>query len=105
MSVCCVISSYVHKLSDYLFQGQEWIDNVRRCLKIALLSNTAVYNSRNCNLIEDYAFSTHPTCYVNNGFCKIITSLRNIRGLLKVFDFSDFLTKRAIAQVTACMSI
>ena len=81
-------------------QGQLWIKKVRVCLKTNLYNNTAVYNSHNCSLIIDYAFSTHPTCYVDSGFCQIATSITDLKGLISVFDFSDFFSKRAIAQVS-----
>ena len=82
-----------------VLQGQEWIKKVRLCLKTKLYNNTAVYNSRNCSLIIDYAFSTHPTCYVDSGFCHIVASLHNLRAFSKVFVPTDFFSKRALAQV------
>ena len=72
------------------------------CLETALY-NSAVYRNPNstCEDIKDYAFKTHPQCYVQSGFCSVmLTSLTNLKCLFKDFDVSDFFSKLAIEQVS-----
>ena len=81
-------------------QGQAWVNGVRICLMQEIL-NSAVYNNNGtCQELLEFAYGSHPDCYVNNGFCTdILQSLTNIGCLTDVLDFSDILTRLGIQQV------
>lgn len=52
-------------------EGQLWIGNVATCLQLSLLPYMKENITMSCDEIKEVAFSTHPACYVNNGFCKL----------------------------------
>ncbi|XP_019856292.1 PREDICTED: uncharacterized protein LOC109584838 [Amphimedon queenslandica] len=80
--------------------GQQWINKVRICLETALVNSTVYRNNATCEDIKDYAFKTHPQCYLDAGFCSVILdSPTNLYCLYKVFDVKDFFSKLAINQV------
>lgn len=57
------------RLSD---AGQEWMVDVMLCLQRKLVPQaTGMTNITTCAELEDYAFSTHPQCYVDSGFCAL----------------------------------
>jgi hypothetical protein len=81
-------------------QGQKWINNVRICLETALINSNVYKNKGTCQDILNYGFSTHPHCYLVNGFCSVMLgSANNLYCLTKVFDLSDFMSKLAVNQV------
>ena len=65
--------------------------------------DSSLYNSDSttCEELEDFAFGSHPQCYVDNGFCTdILLSFQNLRCLAsEVFIYRDFLNKQALDQV------
>ena len=82
-------------------QGQAWVNGVRICLMQEIL-NSAVYNNNGtCQELLEFAYGSHPECYVDNGFCTdIFLSLTNLNCLIDdVLDFFDILTKLGIQQV------
>jgi hypothetical protein len=85
--------------SVFLKKGKDWVDGVRKCL----MSNLSKNLTLTCPKIKTYAFETHVGCYLNPGFgaksfCEIL-SLNNIWGLLKTYEFQDFLSTDAFGQV------
>ena len=82
-------------------QGQAWVNGVRICLMQEIL-NSAVYNNNGtCKELLEFAYGSHPDCYVDNGFCTdILGSLKNLVCLgIDVLDVSDILTKLGRQQV------
>ena len=65
------------------------------------LINSAVYkNKGTCQELFRFAFSSHPECYANNGFCTDILLIRtNLCCLRHVYELTDFLTLQAFHQV------
>ena len=64
--------------------------------------NSAVYNNNGtCEELLEFAYGSHPDCYVHNGFCTyIFLSLTNLDCLIDdVLDDSDILTRLGIQQV------
>ena len=54
-----------------------------------------------CEEIMNYAFDTHPECYVSAGFCQdIALSWGNMRALFHTFDLQDALSSRFWKQVS-----
>jgi hypothetical protein len=47
-----------------------------QCLQRALVPEVegAAVNNTTCTELEDYALSTHPACYIDNGFCELPVS-------------------------------
>lgn len=54
-------------------EGQTWMEKVMLCLQRDLVPY-ALGGSKsfaNCSALNDYAFSTHPKCYVHSGLCTL----------------------------------
>lgn len=49
-------------------EAQAWLRRVRRCLILALDEKD---QSNNCESIEQNGFDSHPSCYVQTGFCDL----------------------------------
>ena len=68
--------------------------------------NSKLYrtNSATCKQLRKFAFDSHPSCYVNNGFCSDILVSPLCQNLIclgvKVFDVRDFIDKQALEQVS-----
>ena len=71
---------------------------------MSAITTSSIYNSSstNCKDLERVGFASHPTCYVDNGFCTdILTSSTNLVCLGKdVLEFRDFFNKLAVNQVS-----
>ena len=66
----------------------------------ALLNSTVYQSNGTCSKLERFAFSSHSSCYVDNGFCSdILLNATNLYCVSRVFDYSDFFNRRAIQQV------
>lgn len=91
---------FLDKFDIFPEEGKLWVDNVLVCLKESLKTT---YNDNNavCNDIFNIAFDSHPRCYVDNGFCKLlITSpFRFPSALFRVYQLKDFARKKSIQQV------
>ena len=62
-----------------------------------------------CKQLEDFAFKSHPSCYVSNGFCSDIlvsTWCQNLVCLgAEVFVWRDFFNKKALDQVSQAIFV
>jgi len=56
-------------LDKYSAAGQTFIWNTMHCLQLAL--RDAINCDSTCDQVNDAAFDSHPTCYVNSGFCDL----------------------------------
>ena len=67
----------------------------------AILNSTVYQSNGTCSELDEFAFSSHSSCYVDNGFCTdILLNDTNLHCLsFRVFDYSDFLNRLAIQQV------
>jgi len=52
-------------------EGRAWMRRVRRCLVTSL---DAVERGNDCQSIEESGLGTHPSCYVDTGFCELPVS-------------------------------
>ncbi|KAL1968216.1 hypothetical protein VTN77DRAFT_2051 [Rasamsonia byssochlamydoides] len=79
--------------------GQAWMEHVMLCLqrKLVPYADGAVQNSNvTCEEIKEYAFSTHPGCYVHSGLCTLpvsdweaivsIVTIPQLFGSLEAFE-------------------
>ena len=61
-------------------------------------------NNATCEQLKDFAFNSHPSCYVSNGFCSdiLVSPLcQNVVCLgTEVFVWRDFINKQALEQVS-----
>ena len=82
-------------------QGQAWVNGVRICLMQKILNSTVYNNNGTCEELLEFAYGSHPGCYVDNGFCTdIFLNLTNLECLIDdVLDLSDILTRLGIQQV------
>lgn len=52
-------------------EGQAWVTNTMLCLQRALVPYATGAKSTSCSALKDYAFGTHPACYIDNGVCTL----------------------------------
>lgn len=52
-------------------EGQAWVTNTMLCLQRALVPYAKGQKSTSCDKLKEYAFGTHPECYVNSGVCSL----------------------------------
>ena len=63
-----------------------WIEGVRSCLMKAILTSDVYINVGTCEDLKNFAFDSHPKCYVDNGFCSdILLDATNLRALFQLF--------------------
>lgn len=92
---CSLFDDSAPDMSD---AGRQWIDDTRLCLQDALVPYTKATAGREgegesaatCDEIREFAFATHPACYVDSGVCTLpatdwgvivrIVSLRELFG-------------------------
>ena len=87
---CLAFSANLDKFSP---RGQEWVLDTMQCLQRALVPEAEgapqAANITTCAELDDYALSTHPACYIDNGFCELPVSdweeLVRIIGLKTAF--------------------
>ena len=73
-----------------IFQGQKWINNVRLCLEDQLLHSSVYAHNSSCKELNKFGYSTHPYCYVDNGFCQVVlTDKQNLDALFTTVTVSD----------------
>jgi len=63
--------------------GQQWMINTMHCLQTALVFD-AIANATTCQALEDEAFGTHASCYIDNGLCSL--GLHNWVAILEIVD-------------------
>lgn len=76
----------------------DWIGGVRKCLMRALIPEVEKAGAT-CAGLKEFAFESHPGCYVEHGFCDIVTSPCNWDGLYKVFELEDLFTEESWEQI------
>jgi hypothetical protein len=77
-------------------KGQTWMTNVMLCLQQDLVPYAlgAAQGFSDCQALQDFAFSTHPTCYVDSGLCALPVTdweaiVEKIVGVTTLFDSWD----------------
>jgi hypothetical protein len=83
--------------------GQTWVTNTMLCLQRDLVIYGDGSQTTTCSALKDYAFGTHPDCYVKSGVCllpptdwKIIT---DTVGFNQLFDDADAIKATLLAAV------
>ena len=64
---CKLFTQNTEKFSP---KGELWLENVRKCLQMALVP-TIEQSNVDCKKIRDDAFGSHASCYVNSGLCEL----------------------------------
>ena len=75
---------YDESYGKFSKEGQEWVNNVRKCLQNELALHVRPWSDSNCEEIEKIAFDSHTPCYLHPGGEKGFCSL-GIKDQLKVF--------------------
>jgi hypothetical protein len=77
-------------------EGQTWMTNVMLCLQRDLVPYVlgAAQGFSDCQALENFAFSTHPVCYVDSGLCALPVTdweaiVEKIVGVTTLFDSWD----------------
>ncbi|KAK0644287.1 hypothetical protein B0T16DRAFT_513668 [Cercophora newfieldiana] len=90
-------------LAKYSAAGQTFIWNTMHCLQVAL--RDAINCDSTCGQVNDAAFDSHPTCYVNSGFCDLPPG--DVWQLIKTVNM-DLVGTQSIKQILqtggACVS-
>jgi len=69
--------------NSFSVAGQTWIKATLLCLQVDIVAIVfANYPNLNCNLLSDLAFASHPSCYVNSGFCNIPLDWGHVIGVV-----------------------
>lgn len=70
--------------------GQAWVTNTMLCLQRDLVIYGDGSQTTTCSALEDYAFGTHPDCYVNSGLCTLPPTdwwiIVNTVGITQLFN-------------------
>lgn len=71
-------------------EGQAWVTKTMLCLQRALVPYATGAESTTCSALKDYAFGTHPSCYIDSGVCTLPPSdwpiIVNTVGLSDLFN-------------------
>lgn len=78
-------------------RGQRWIDATLVCLQESLRARIDAGTS--CADVRTIAFDTHPTCYVDSGFCALPWS--DWLAVVATVDGRDWVSRDAQRQVSA----
>ncbi|KAK4220956.1 hypothetical protein QBC38DRAFT_493060 [Podospora fimiseda] len=86
-------------LAKYSGAGQTFIWNTMYCLQVAL--RDAINCDSTCGQVNDAAFDSHPTCYINSGFCNL--PVEDWWQLIKTVN-TDLLGMQSVKQIlqTGC---
>ncbi|PHH63156.1 hypothetical protein CDD81_6207 [Ophiocordyceps australis] len=83
------------QLQHYSVPGREWIWNTMACLQRALIAPLD-QDGATCDSIQQAAFKSHPTCYIENGVCNL--SLSDVKQLI-ITIHSSLLVPDTIKQI------
>ena len=59
-------NKYDENYEEFSDRGKQWVNNVKSCLQNALLPPINDPSSYDCDTLKDYAFDSHPKCYLGN---------------------------------------
>ncbi|UJR19753.1 hypothetical protein I4U23_022886 [Adineta vaga] len=63
-------TKFVQNINDFSTEGQNWIYNTMNCLQKSLVS--PLQNCvKDCDVLRNSAYDSHPSCYINNGVCEL----------------------------------
>ena len=95
---------YCKKFTKYIDvfppKGQEWIRKTLICLKKALVP---FEDEKDCKVIFNAAFDSHPQCYFEAGFCDLFLDPVHVPQLIKalvtVYEIKDFTNMLSMKQI------
>ncbi|KAM5461826.1 hypothetical protein MferCBS49748_007028 [Microsporum ferrugineum] len=58
-------------LGHFSDRGKAWVSNARYCLQEKLVPYATSQKRASCEALQEYAFATHPPCYIDNGLCTL----------------------------------
>lgn len=63
-------TKFTFNINRFTSEGQTWVYSTMNCLQKSMVS--PLQNCvKDCSTLRDLAFSSHPSCYVNNGVCEL----------------------------------
>ena len=64
---------YSDNYNDFSSTGRQWVDEVRRCLQVALVPSLRLWVTHTCAAIREEAFDSHAGCYtdVDPSMCEL----------------------------------
>ncbi|EFR05121.1 hypothetical protein MGYG_08130 [Nannizzia gypsea CBS 118893] len=86
--------------------GQEWVTKTMLCLQRKLVSVATGEDEQTCSAVKEFAFSTHPECYIEGGVCLLPPSdwltIVDTVGFMELFDSIDALAA-TLRTVKGCL--
>jgi len=84
-------------------KGKLWVKSTLLCLQNELVPVLNTIDKYNCSDISNYAFDSHPKCYLNpvsnNSDISVCwLPLKDLRQIFKVIDFKDMISRKALKQ-------
>ncbi|KAM5437774.1 hypothetical protein MferCBS31731_005278 [Microsporum ferrugineum] len=100
---CNKFSEASHDLSE---KGQAWVTETMLCLQQKLVPFGTGQEQTTCPAIREFAFATHPDCYIKGGVCLLPPTdwvvIVGTVGLLELFDSVDALVA-TLKTVGGCL--
>lgn len=81
-------------------EGQLWSAATRECLMLALESESSPADS--CEEIKEIAYASHPSCYLNSGFCEL--PLSDMWKVVMTIDPDDYQMRQILGVGVGCLS-
>lgn len=104
---------FTEALDMFTPMGKSWIMKTMVCLKKALGPYAKAMDQTGkgvtCDQLTDIAFDSHPTCYVESGFCQLFKEqdfadmTKTCKALWHVFDMKDLFQARGVKQISATL--
>ncbi len=80
-------------------RGQQWITDTMACLQMKLVPVAVGRHQLDCTTLKLEAQASHVDCYVQNGFCDIVTEWHKISELFGVSSLLEAETVKASSQI------
>ncbi|RJE22488.1 hypothetical protein PHISCL_05174 [Aspergillus sclerotialis] len=79
-------------------EGQAWVTKTMLCLQRALVPYATGQKSTSCDGLREYAFGTHPDCYVNSGVCSL--SFSDWKVIVDTVSFTELFSSWEALKAT-----
>ncbi|KAI1693762.1 stanniocalcin family domain-containing protein [Ditylenchus destructor] len=95
---------FYENLDKFTESGKKFVECAAKCL-IDRLGKYIDQNFTTCSNLHDYAYDTHPDCYVQCGFCSVITKSANIKAFFSVIELKDLAVRTVLQTGAKCAGV
>ncbi|KAI1702865.1 protein kinase domain-containing protein [Ditylenchus destructor] len=96
---------FYEKLDEFTESGKKFVECAAKCLTDRLGEYIDQAQNVSCSNIHDYAYDTHPDCYVQCGFCSVITKSANIKAFFDVIELKDLALRTVLQTGAKCAGV